>query len=105
MVKLGTNFLKSKEIKTRIKTKFEDMETYIPLGWHNYLKRRYGNYMQLPPIEKQMGHHANNNYMQLTLVENKNENTNLADPFTPCNHKEILQWKTKGFVSNLQNSL
>lgn len=94
MVKLGTNYLKPKEIKSRIKTKFEDMETYIPVGWDSYLQRRYGNYMQLPPIEKQVGHHSNNNYMQAS-VENKNENTNLADPFTPCNHKEILYWEDR----------
>jgi lipopolysaccharide cholinephosphotransferase len=92
MVKLGTNYLKAKEIRKRIRIEFEDMETYIPEGWHGYLKRRYGNYMELPPLEKRIGHHSNNNYMQLTLANNKNENTNLADPFTPCPHKEVLRW-------------
>jgi len=93
MVKLGTNYLKAKEIRKRIRIEFEDMETYIPEGWHGYLKRRYGNYMELPPLEKRIGHHSNNNYMQLNLINSENENTNFADPFTPCPHKEVLRWK------------
>ena len=103
MVKLGANYFKAKEIKTRIRTKFEDIETYIPVGWDAYLRRRYGNYMELPPPEKQIGHHSNNNYMQLTSLENTNENANLPDPFTPCDHKEILHWKTRRTMSNHQN--
>ncbi len=55
------------------------MEVYIPIGWESYLKRMYGNYMQLPPVEKQRGHHSEE----------------LPDPFTPCEHTEVLNWKNK----------
>ena len=62
-----------------IKAKFEDIDAYIPQGWDSYLRRQYGNYMELPPAEKQKRHHG----------------TDIPDPFTPCNHSEILYWKSK----------
>jgi lipopolysaccharide cholinephosphotransferase len=77
MVKMGANYFREKEISILVKTKFEDTKTYIPLGWHNYLKRKYGNYMELPPLEKRKGHHSND----------------IPDPFTPCDHTKILHWK------------
>ncbi len=46
---------------------FEDMEAYIPKNFERYLKRPYGSYMQLPPIEKRVSHH-----------------NVIAKPFTPC---------------------
>ncbi len=96
MVKLGTNYIKAKEISSLVKTKFDDMETYIPVGWDGYLKRRYGNYMQLPPLYRQKGHHSNNNYMQKFQIEqSKDAGTFIPDPFTPCNHSEILHWKDR----------
>jgi len=105
MVKLGTNYLKAKEIASVRRIKFEDMETFIPAGWNAYLGRRYGNYMQLPPIEKQRGHHSNNNYMQLAPSEKENlSETNIPDPFKPCNHKEILQWESERIISNHNDS-
>ncbi|SRR6266542_89510 len=83
MLKRETHFIKKKEIATIVKTQFEDMEAYIPSGWHSYLKRRYSNYMQLPPIEKQKGHHS----------------AELPDPFTPSEHAESLRWKDRNKVS------
>ena len=83
MWKFGTNYIKEKELSELVKTKFEEMETYIPAGWDSCLKRQYGNYMQLPPIEKQSGHHS--------IVET-------PDPFTPCRHKEILNWKDRNII-------
>jgi lipopolysaccharide cholinephosphotransferase len=80
MLKFGANYIKEKEVSKLVKTKFEDMEAYIPAGWDSCLRRQYGNYMQLPPLEKQSGHHS--------LVET-------PDPFTPCQHKEILNWKRR----------
>lgn len=77
-VQLGKNYIKQKEISTLIKTKFEDMEFYIPQGWHNCLTRQYGDYMKLPPPEKR-----------------KSEHNVLPDPFTPCEHIETLQWKDR----------
>ncbi|WP_242918075.1 LicD family protein [Pontibacter liquoris] len=79
MVRLGTNYFKASEIEEVAKAAFEGMEVPIPKGWHPYLQRRYGNYMQPPPAQKQMGHHS----------------IGIPDPFTPCNHTEILHWKDR----------
>ena len=77
MVKLGSYFIKAEELAELVKAEFEGMEVYIPKGWHSYLTRRYGNYMQPPPPEKQKGHHS----------------IDIPDPFTPSHHTEILYWK------------
>ncbi len=45
-------------------TKFETMQIYIPENFDAYLSHLYGNYMQLPPLEKQKSHH---NYLYLNL--------------------------------------
>jgi lipopolysaccharide cholinephosphotransferase len=97
MVSLGTNYLKAEEIKNLIKIKFEDLESYIPQGWHGYLSRRYGAYMKPPPTHMQKGHHSNSNYMQdeNVLKEVESSDGNLPDPFTPCDHKEILYWSRR----------
>ncbi len=78
LLNLGANYIKQKEISILIKTQFEDMEFYIPQGWHDCLARQYGDYMKLPPEEKR---HSDHNV--------------LPDPFTPCLHKEILQWNER----------
>lgn len=39
------------------KVKFEDLEVYVPENYHEYLTRRFGDYMQLPPENKRYGHH------------------------------------------------
>lgn len=79
MIKLGSYFIKADELSELEEAEFEGMEVTIPKGWHSYLTRRYGNYMQPPPPEKQKGHHS----------------INIPDPFTPCNHSEILFWKNR----------
>jgi len=84
MIKLGANYFKEKELATLIKIKFEGVDTYIPVGWHNYLKRRYGDYLKLPPPEKQKGHHS----------------VDIPDPFTPCNHTEIFYWDDRKKVKD-----
>ena len=39
------------------KTRFEDVDAYIPHDWDTYLKKLYGNnYMELPPVEKRESH-------------------------------------------------
>jgi lipopolysaccharide cholinephosphotransferase len=76
MIKLGTYYIKKKEISSFVKTKFEDMEVNVPIGWDSYLKRRYGNYMQPPPVDKQKGHHG----------------INVPNAFIPSGHTEILHW-------------
>src|SRR5258706_6411622 len=74
---LGT-YLTEKEYSKIIKSKFEDTEASIPQGWHTYLKRQYGNYMKLPPEEKRVSNHDV-----------------ILEPFTPCNHSEILMWANR----------
>lgn len=40
-----------------IEVDFYDFKVYLPIGYDKYLEKIYGNYMQLPPIEKQKTHH------------------------------------------------
>lgn len=44
---------------------FENEEFNAPYGYDNYLKKRYGNYLELPPVEKRVGHHTFNAYHKL----------------------------------------
>jgi len=85
MWKFGTNYIKGKEIDKLVRTPYEDMQVLIPAGWDHCLKRQYGNYMKMPPVEKQNGHHS---------IED------LPDPFTPCPHTEILYWKDRNNISD-----
>lgn len=39
---------------------FEGISFRCPLGYDSVLKSLYGDYMQLPPVEKQITHHTNN---------------------------------------------
>lgn len=36
---------------------FEDTEMPIPVGYDQYLTKAFGNYMELPPVEKRVSHH------------------------------------------------
>lgn len=80
----GANYIKEHEISKLVKVPFEDMEVCVPVGWDNCLKRQYGNYMQLPPVEKQKGHHGE--YGE-------------PDPFVACRHKETLNWKKRAVIT------
>lgn len=42
------------------KIEFEGNEYWAPAGYDEYLKCMYGDYMQLPPLEKRRTHHSNN---------------------------------------------
>jgi lipopolysaccharide cholinephosphotransferase len=84
MIKEGTYYIRKHEISQLLRVQFEDMEAPIPADWHNYLKRRYGNYMQPPPAEKQKGHHG----------------INIPDAFTPSKHTEILHWNERSHYLN-----
>lgn len=77
----GTNYIKEKEILNLVRVPFEDLNVPVPEGWDACLKRQYGNYMELPPVEKRVSHHKV-----------------IADPFHPCDHKEVLYWHKKAEV-------
>jgi lipopolysaccharide cholinephosphotransferase len=66
------------ELANLISVKFEDMEAFIPVGYDTYLKRQYGDYMKLPPLEKRVSTHSD----QLR-------------PFVPCDHTEVLHWNER----------
>lgn len=51
---------------------FEDTTFHIPIGYDEYLKRNYNDYMKLPPIEDRV--------------------SEVPNVFTPCKHSEILHW-------------
>ena len=78
MIKMGTNYIKKSEISQLVMKKFEDSEFPVPQGWDACLRRQYGEYRKLPPIDQQMGHYDI-----------------LPDPFNPCEHTEILNWKDR----------
>ena len=41
---------------------FENKRFKVPIGYDKILTQMYGDYMKLPPKEKQITHHSNNNY-------------------------------------------
>lgn len=41
---------------------FEGRKFKIPAGYDKILTQMYGDYMRLPPVEKQVTHHSNKNY-------------------------------------------
>ncbi len=45
-----------------IMMQFEDTQFRIPCGYDVILTAHYGDYMKLPPVEKQVTHHSNNVY-------------------------------------------
>ena len=56
-----------KEWYDNVKTiKFEDEEFYIPEGWEPCLVQLYGDYMKLPPVEKQVPDHSD---MEIQIYE------------------------------------
>ena len=67
--------LKIEEIEELDTAFFDGHEYYIPKGYHTYLQRCYGDYMQLPPEEER----------KIPVI----------DAFIPCNHPESLVWKRK----------
>ncbi len=76
-IRQGT-YITQKEYSKLIRVKFEDTEVFIPQGYDSYLRRQFGDYMQLPPLEKRVSAH-----------------NVIPDPFTPCDHIEILQWEKR----------
>lgn len=56
------NHYKKEWFSDFIMADFENLKFKIPVGYDEILTQMYGDYMQLPPIEKQVTHHSNNTY-------------------------------------------
>ncbi len=44
--------------RSSVLAQFEDFKAKLPIGVHEYLTHVYGDYMKLPPKEKQVSHHC-----------------------------------------------
>jgi lipopolysaccharide cholinephosphotransferase len=51
-----TNVMSKEQIYPLKKAKFRDVEVYLPKHTHVMLTRIFGDYMQLPPVEKRVNH-------------------------------------------------
>lgn len=49
---------------------FEGKEYPVPKGWHDYLTYSYGDYMELPPVEKRVSNHNFKAYWRLENIIN-----------------------------------
>lgn len=68
----GSIHLKFNEIEQVIDHEFEGIQLPVPIGYHEYLRRAYGNYMILPEATEQ-------------IFPN-------VDPLLPSNHSESRNW-------------
>jgi len=55
----GNHLFKKEDVESSVMHKFEYTRVRIPKGYHNCLSIRYGDYMELPPIEERGAHHNN----------------------------------------------
>jgi lipopolysaccharide cholinephosphotransferase len=51
-----------KVFESSIEVQFEDGYYTAPIGYDEYLSNLYGDYMQLPPLEKRVSNHCNYAY-------------------------------------------
>lgn len=54
---LEVEIMPKEYISDSILVDFEDMKFRIPIGYDEYLRKHYGDYMKLPPKEKQVAEH------------------------------------------------
>lgn len=50
-------FAKKEWFNSSVFFEFENLSVSLPVGYDSYLKNLYGDYMQPPPIDKQVSHH------------------------------------------------
>lgn len=67
------SYLEFSELEYLNKRVFVDYEFPIPIGYDAYLKRNYDDYLKLPLLKDQISEFE-------------------VDPFSPCDHSEILLW-------------
>lgn len=48
---------RSEWIEKTIRMAFENIELNVPIGYDDFLKTTFGNYLDLPPVEKRVTHH------------------------------------------------
>ncbi len=53
----GKEYFEKKWFDSNIDMPFSDFTVKIPVGYHEYLKNVYGDYMSYPPVEKRVTHH------------------------------------------------
>lgn len=51
-------FFRSEWFDESLTVPFSDFTVRVPSGYDDYLKVMYGDYMQLPPVEKRVSHHG-----------------------------------------------
>ena len=51
--------MKKEYYREYVQLDFEDSKFRAPIDYHEVLTKIYGNYMQLPPVEKRITHHSN----------------------------------------------
>lgn len=47
-----------------VNVEFEGMQFKAPIGYDEWLRSFYGDYMQLPPVEKRVSHHSYKAYFK-----------------------------------------
>ena len=70
----GKEIFKSEWFDSYVVYPFADTEIRVPIGYDEYLKSVFGDYMQLPPVEKRISDHKKyyvNLKEGLTLEETK----------------------------------
>lgn len=53
------SYMRREVFENGIQKNFEGIEILVPKDYNTYLTKMYGNYMKLPPKEKQVAHHYN----------------------------------------------
>lgn len=49
--------MRKKVFSKKVPVEFEGHKMWAPVGYDEYLRNLYGDYMQLPPVEKRQSHH------------------------------------------------
>lgn len=88
---------------------FEDTTIFVPNGYHEFLSKLYGDYMQIPPEDKRASH--DEFYIDLentkTIDDILKENKDLFSLERPLSLKIIwyeIKHRKKGYLRNIKNN-